>query len=98
MSTFSKSLYPSLRPSVMVPTKSLSEKYYSEKLSCNVSRQMQKIVARCISEGYLNRHVNRVGKIYSGKMRDITDWLRKNYSVVVVDGEHNGMQFFRKSP
>src|SRR5699024_4830564 len=58
-----------------------------------VSRQMQNIVARYISEGYLNRHINRVRKIYSGKMRDITDWLRKNYSAVDVDGEHTGMHF-----
>ena len=98
MSTFSKSLYPSLRLSVMVLPKSLSEKYYSEKLSCNVSRQMQNIVARYISEGYLNRHINRVRKIYSGKMRDITDWLRKNYSAVDVDGEHTGMHFVLRCP
>src|SRR5699024_4594744 len=93
MSTFSKSLYPSLRLSVMVLPKSLSEKYYSEKLSCNVSRQMQNIVARYISEGYLNRHINRVRKIYSGNMRDIIDLLRKYYSDVNVDGAHTSMHF-----
>src|SRR5699024_11291448 len=63
-----------------------------------VSRQMQNIVARYISEGYLNRHINRVRKIYSGKMRDITDWLRKNYSAVDVDGEHTGMHFVLRCP
>src|SRR5690625_1646889 len=98
MSTFSKSLYPSLRLSVMVLPKALAERYYAEKLSCSVSRQMQHIVARYISEGYLNRHINRVRKIYSGKMRDITDWLRKNYSAVDVDGEHTGMHFVLRCP
>ena len=98
MSTFSKSLYPSLRLSVMVLPKSLSEKYYSEKLSCNVSRQMQHIVARYISEGYLNRHINRVRKIYSKKMQDITEWLNKAYPSVDVDGDHTGMHFILRCP
>src|SRR5699024_10736177 len=92
MSTFSKSLYPSLRLSVMVLPKSLSEKYYSERLSCNVSRQMQHIVARYISEGYLNRHINRVRKIYSKKLQN------KAYPSVDVDGDHTGMHFILKCP
>lgn len=98
MSTFSKSLYPSLRLSVMVLPKSLSEKYYSERLSCNVSRQMQHIVARYISEGYLNRHINRVRKIYSKKMQNIIEWLNKAYPSVDVDGDHTGMHFILKCP
>ncbi|SDL00367.1 MocR-like pyridoxine biosynthesis transcription factor PdxR [Lacicoccus qingdaonensis] len=98
MSTFSKSLYPSLRLSVMVLPKSLSEKYYREKLSCNVSRQMQHIVARYISEGYLNRHINRVRKIYSKKMRNITKWLKTSFPAVGVDGEHTGMHFVLRCP
>lgn len=98
MSTFSKSLYPSLRLSVMVLPKTLSEKYYDEKLSCNVSRQMQHIVARYISEGYLNRHINRVRKIYSKKMQDITKWLKTHYSKVKVGGDHTGMHFILKCP
>lgn len=98
MSTFSKSLYPSLRLSVMVLPKMLSEKYYAEKLSCNVSRQMQHIVAKYISEGYLNRHINRVRKIYSKKMQDITSWLKAAYPDVVVEGDHTGMHFVLKCP
>ena len=31
-------------------------------------------------------------------MRDITDWLRKNYSAVDVDGEHTGMHFVLRCP
>lgn len=98
MSTFSKSLYPSLRLSVMVLPKALSEKYYSAKLSCNVSRQMQHIVARYISDGYLNRHINRVRKIYSKKMQDIIEWLDKAYPAVDVEGDHTGMHFVLKCP
>ncbi|MCD2138301.1 PLP-dependent aminotransferase family protein [Salinicoccus halitifaciens] len=98
MSTFSKSLYPSLRLSVMVLPKPLAEKYYAEKLSCNVSRQMQHIVARYISEGYLNRHINRVRKIYSRKMKEITDWLGEHFPQVRVSGEHTGMHFVLKCP
>lgn len=96
MSTFSKSLYPSLRLSVMVLPEILAEKYYTEKLSCNVSRQMQHIVAKYISEGYLNRHINRVRKIYSKKMNDITEWLKTDYPAVNVEGDHTGMHFVLK--
>lgn len=98
MSTFSKSLYPSLRLSVMVLPKTLAEKYYAEKLSCNVSRQMQHIVARFISEGYLNRHINRVRKIYAGKMEEITGWLRSSFPQVRITGDHTGMHFVLKCP
>lgn len=98
MSTFSKSLYPSLRLSVMVLPKALAERYYAEKLSCNVSRQMQHIVARYISEGYLNRHINRVRKIYSGKMKEITGWLQEKFPDAKVSGDHTGMHFVLKCP
>ena len=98
MSTFSKSLYPSLRLSVMVLPKSLSEKYYTEKLSCNVSRQMQHIVARYISEGYLNRHINRVRKIYKKKMQQITEWLKSAHPAVSITGDHTGMHFILSCP
>ncbi len=98
MSTFSKSLYPSLRLSVMVLPKDLAEKYYVEKMSCNVSRQMQHIVARFISEGYLNRHINRVRKIYAGKMKEVTGWLKEAFPQAEITGDHTGMHFVLKCP
>ncbi|MCG1009511.1 PLP-dependent aminotransferase family protein [Salinicoccus sp. ID82-1] len=97
MSTFSKSLYPSLRLSCMVLPAALAERYYQEALSCNVPRQMQHIVAQFMAEGYLNRHINRMRKMYRKKMADVTQWLRAAHSVEIY-GEHTGMHFMLRIP
>lgn len=98
MNTFSKSIYPSLRVAVMILPPELAEKYYESGLSCNVSRQMQHIVARFISEGYLVRHINRVRKFYGEKMSVITDWLSEKFPQVEISGDHTGMHFVLSVP
>lgn len=98
MNTFSKSVYPSLRLAVMVLPEALAEKYYASDLSCNVSRHMQHIVARFIEGRYLERHVNRMRKIYGEKMKDITEWLKHHYPEVMIQGAHTGMHFIVKIP
>lgn len=98
MNTFSKSIYPSLRLAVMVLPRALAEEYYHLSLSCNVPRQMQHIVARFIKEGYINRHVNRVRKIYGQKMEKVTRWLQINYPTVKIHGAHTGMHFIVRTP
>ncbi|MFC3419235.1 PLP-dependent aminotransferase family protein [Salinicoccus hispanicus] len=97
MSTFSKSLYPSLRLSCMVLPATLAERYYQKALSCNVPRQMQHIVARFMEQGYLNRHINRMRKIYKKKMADITEWLKASHDVEIY-GDHTGMHFMLRIP
>lgn len=98
MSTFSKSLYPSLRLSCMVLPKPLAELYYTKQLSCNVPRQMQHIVASFMEQGYLNRHINRIRKIYRTKMESITEWIYSEFDEVEVYGEHTGMHFLIRVP
>lgn len=98
MNTFSKSIYPSLRIAVMILPPELAEKYYKSGLSCNVSRQMQHIVARFISEGYLVRHINRVRKFYGEKMRKTVLELKKRHPEVEISGEHTGMHFVLRVP
>ncbi|GAB3055531.1 PLP-dependent aminotransferase family protein [Salinicoccus sesuvii] len=97
MSTFSKSLYPSLRLACMVLPAALAEKYYDNALSCNVPRQMQHIVANFMVQGYLNRHINRMRKIYRKKMRDVTQWLQ-TFEGVEIYGDHTGMHFMLRIP
>lgn len=97
MSTFSKSLYPSLRLSCMVLPAALAERYYENALACNVPRQMQHIVANFMAQGYLNRHINRMRKIYRKKMKDITEWIKANYDVELM-GHHTGMHFMLRIP
>ncbi|OZT77347.1 MocR-like pyridoxine biosynthesis transcription factor PdxR [Salinicoccus roseus] len=97
MSTFSKSLYPSLRLSCMVLPASLAELYYEKALSCNVPRQMQHIVARFMEQGYLTRHINRMRKVYRKKMEAITTWIASHHDVD-IHGEHTGMHFIIRVP
>ncbi|MEZ2458491.1 PLP-dependent aminotransferase family protein [Salinicoccus roseus] len=97
MSTFSKSLYPSLRLSCMVLPASLAELYYEKALSCNVPRQMQHIVARFMEQGYLTRHINRMRKVYRKKMEAITTWIAAHHDVE-IHGEHTGMHFIIRIP
>ncbi|MFB9861128.1 PLP-dependent aminotransferase family protein [Salinicoccus siamensis] len=97
MSTFSKSLYPSLRLSCMVLPASLAELYYEKELSCNVPRQMQHIVARFMEQGYLTRHINRMRKVYRKKMESITAWIAAHHDVE-IHGEHTGMHFIIRIP
>ncbi|MHC0551462.1 MocR-like pyridoxine biosynthesis transcription factor PdxR [Salinicoccus sp. CNSTN-B1] len=92
MSTFSKSLYPSLRLSCMVLPPALAELYYKKEMACNVPRQNQHIVARFMEDGYFNRHINRMRKVYKKKMEEITSWVRTHYAVH-IEGEHTGMHF-----
>lgn len=98
MNTFSKSIYPSLRLAVMILPPELAEKYYESGLSCNVSRQMQHIIARFINEGYLTRHINRVRKFYGEKMAAVTSLLNDKHPGVEISGEHTGMHFVLRVP
>ncbi len=66
MNTFSKSIVPSMRISYMVLPEKLMEKYV-EKMgysSCTVSCFEQHALARFISEGYFERHLNRTRNFY----------------------------------
>lgn len=66
LNTFSKTLVPSLRISYMVLPRSLME-VYRKRLSfysCSVSSFEQYVLARFISEGYFERHINRLKRHY----------------------------------
>lgn len=72
MNTFSKSLVPSIRISYMVLPPLLLERYRKSLsfYSCTVSSFEQLTLARFISEGYFERHINRLKQHYREK-RDL---------------------------
>ena len=98
MNTFSKSVFPSLRLAVMVLPPQLAEKYYQVGLSCNVSRQMQHIIAQFMDKGYLVRHINRVRKHYGERMHSIVSSLENKYTKIEISGHHTGMHFVLRVP
>ena len=73
MNTFSKSLAPSIRISYMVLPQALMERY-REKLgfySCTVPGFQQHTLARFLSRGHFEQHVNRMRKFYRARRNRI---------------------------
>lgn len=70
INTFSKSLVPSLRISYMVLPRRLLERYEATMsfYSCTVSSFEQYTLARFISQGYFERHINKM-KLYYREQR-----------------------------
>ena len=77
MNTFSKSLAPSIRISYMVLPPALMERF-REKLgfySCTVSSFEQYTLARFLSRGYFEKHINRMRKFYRARRNRVVDAL-----------------------
>ncbi len=78
MNTFSKTLAPSIRISYMVLPERLMEKF-RERLgfySCTVPSFEQYTLARFLSEGYFEKHINRMRKFYKARRNRVLDMVR----------------------
>ena len=78
MNTFSKSRAPSLRISYMVLPQGLMRKF-RETLgfySCTVSSFEQHTLARFLSRGHFEKHINRMRRFYRGRRNRILEMLR----------------------
>src|SRR6185312_15366886 len=77
LSTFSKSLMPSLRIAYMVLPKVLLKRYKNAFIhySSTVPRIDQHILARFMADGHFSRHLNRMRKIYKRKLQALTEAL-----------------------
>ena len=78
MNTFSKSLAPSIRISYMVLPQGLMRKF-RETLgfySCTVSSFEQHTLARFLSRGHFEKHINRMRRFYRHRRNRILEMLR----------------------
>lgn len=77
MNTFSKSLTPTIRISYMVLPSHLANKMYKEYSfkSCTVSNFEQCILAEFISQGYFEKHINRMRLYYIRKRKEVMNCL-----------------------
>lgn len=93
ISTFSKSLMPSLRIAYMVLPKSLLAAYRQTFLhySSSVPRFDQQVVARFMQDGHFARHLNRMRKLYQKKLEKLTSLLQLYAPTVKISGEQAGM-------
>ena len=91
--TFSKAIAPAIRVSFMVLPQALLERYRRDCsfYSCTVSRIDQRILNEFIRDGYFERHLNKMRKIYRAKQELLLECLepfKKNFS---ISGESTGL-------
>lgn len=93
LSTFTKSLMPSMRIAYMVLPPLLLERYHQTFIpySSSVPRIDQHILSRFMAEGQFSRHLNRMRKIYRRKMQLLTDLLKPYEPAVSFSGDEAGM-------
>ena len=97
MNTFSKSLSSTIRISYMVLPEKLLERFY-EKLgfySCTVSNFEQLTLAKFISGGHFEKHINRMRNFYRNQ-RDILLESIRNSSLsdkIQIKEENSGLHF-----
>lgn len=91
--TFSKAIAPAIRVSFMVLPQTLLERYRRECsfYSCTVSRIDQRILNEFIRDGYFERHLNKMRKMYRAKQElllQCLDSFRKDFD---ISGESTGL-------
>ena len=91
--TFSKAIAPAIRVSYMVLPYPLLERYRRECefFSSTVSRIDQTILNEFISEGYFERYLNKMRKLYRTKHDLLLGELRELLQFFSVSGENAGL-------
>lgn len=93
LGTFSKAIAPGIRVSFLVLPEPLLEKYRQQCgcYSCTVSRIDQSILDEFIREGYFERHLNKMRKIYRAKHELLLSLLQPFREEFIVTGENAGL-------
>ncbi|MCD7892034.1 MAG: PLP-dependent aminotransferase family protein [Ruminococcus sp.] len=100
INTFTKTLAPSMRISYIILPDRLMDKFRRELDFClnTVPLFEQLTLARFISEGFFERHINRIKKIYKSR-RDLLISSLKQYmpdGSFEIKGENSGLHFLMK--
>ena len=100
LSTFTKSLMPSLRMAYFILPLSLMKKYKEtfSYYSTTIPRFDQHIVASFMRDGYFSKHLNRMRKIYRKKLDKLTHIFKTNYPEVIITGDQAGMHILISLP
>lgn len=97
--TFSKAIAPAIRVSFMVLPDALLEKYLRDCsfYSCTVSRIDQSILNEFIRDGYFERHLNKMRKIYRAKHDLLLSELQAFRGSFDISGENAGLHLLLTS-
>lgn len=100
LGTFSKSVAPAIRVGYMVLPASLVPLYRETcgDLSSTVSKLDQLILARFIAEGYFERHLNRMRKMYKLRHDCLISCLKKAFPLEWISGENAGVHVILTIP
>ena len=93
MGTFSKSIAPAIRVGFMVLPEHLLEAYRERAgyYLSTVSRIDQNILYQFITQGYYERHLNRMRALYKGKHDALMAGLRELEDRFLIRGEYAGL-------
>lgn len=91
--TFSKAIAPAIRVSYMVLPRTLLEVYRRDCYfySCTVSRIDQRVLNEFIRDGYFERHLNKMRKLYRAKHDLLLQELAPFEKSFAISGEHAGL-------
>lgn len=93
ISTFSKSLMPSLRIAYLVLPMHLLDAYQQTfpYYSSTVPRLDQHVLSQFMRDGHFSKHLNRMRKLYRKKLEKLTRVLSAYEPTVLISGEQAGM-------
>lgn len=93
MGTFSKSIAPAIRVSYLVLPMPLLKQYREQAgfYASTVSRIDQNILYHFLSDGYFERHLNRMRAVYKAKHDALMTAIRPFEKDFVIRGEHAGL-------
>lgn len=95
LTTFSKSISPSFRLSVLVLPEPLVKKYQEnfDQYSSTVSRFEQHVLEEFISKFHFERHLNKLRKIYNSRRDCLENAIMSlpNSSQIQIHGDHSGL-------
>lgn len=91
--TFSKSISPAIRVSYMILPKRLLASYYEHCgfYASTVPKEQQKALTAFLNEGYFERYLNKMRRIYKGKHDLFFSLLKQEKWVRRIYGDHAGM-------
>ena len=99
MSTFSRTLAPSIRIAYMVLPPSLTEPFFTRygRFSSTVPRFEQHTLERFITGGFLERHLNRTRLLYRKRRDALIEMLDSSSIDFDISGEKSGMQLLAET-
>ena len=97
--TFSKAIAPAIRVSFMLLPEKLMHLYQNKAgfLSCTVPRPDQNILYHFIADGYFERHLNKMRKIYKAKHDAFFEELKLFSEKFDIIGANAGLHLMLKS-